>query len=158
LGGVRPRPGRTGGEQGDVEPGRVGGLGVLGDDVGDGAVGPAPRQRRARRPRRCEVPHLVDREAPLLEETTHHAADLTSCTNDPDTHVGKANAAPSLLNARNPIAVADPGTSTGLTHHQSPSSSDPVLNARVRSATGTPNAAGDTSGQNWNATRGATGR
>ena len=71
----------AGGEQGDVEAGRVGGGGVL-----DGDLAVAPRQRRARRPGRGEVAQLVDGEAPLGEQPAHHATDLTSCTDDTDTH------------------------------------------------------------------------
>ena len=45
-----------------------------------------PRQGGAGRPGRREVADLVDREPPLGEQATHHATDLTSCTNDSDAH------------------------------------------------------------------------
>ena len=70
-------------------PGRVGDGGVL-----DGDLAVAPRQRRARRARRGEVAQLVDGEAPLGEQPAHHAADLSGCTDDSDTHGDQANDAP----------------------------------------------------------------
>ena len=46
----------------------------------------APRQRGPRRPRRGEEAELVEGESPLGEQATHDATDLTSCTDDTDTH------------------------------------------------------------------------
>ena len=66
LRGERSRGGGAGGEQGDVEPARVGGLGVLDDDVGA-----LPRQGGSRRAGRREVPHLADREVTFVEQSAH---------------------------------------------------------------------------------------
>ena len=52
----------------------------------DGDLVVAPRQRRAGRARRGEVAQLLDGEAPLGEQAAHHAADLSGCTDDSDTH------------------------------------------------------------------------
>ena len=77
----RPRAGRSGREQRDVEPGRVGGGGVFDRDLV--AV---PRQRAPDRPSRGEVAQLVDREAPLGEDRPHDATDLAGCSYDAYTH------------------------------------------------------------------------
>src|SRR6476469_7808945 len=60
----------------EVEPARVGGLGVLDDDALE-TTGPREGQHRARGPGRGEEADLLDRELPLLEDLAHGDADLT---------------------------------------------------------------------------------
>ncbi len=75
----RPRGGRSGGEQRDVEAAGVGGGGVLDDDL---AV--AARQHGAGRPGGGEEPDLVGREVALQQDLAHHDADLAGGADDAD--------------------------------------------------------------------------
>ena len=68
---LHPRHRRAGGEQRDVQPGRVGGLGVLDLDLLA-----AERQLLALRASRGEEPHRRRREVALFEQRAHHLADL----------------------------------------------------------------------------------
>ena len=68
-------------EQRQVEPGEVGGRGVLHDDL---AV--PPGERLAGRTGRGEEPDLVHREAALGEQRPHDAADLAGCSEYTNTH------------------------------------------------------------------------
>ena len=76
----RPRGGRAGGEQRDVEAGGVGGRGVLDHDARDHGAG--VREHRAGGARGGEEPDLVDREAALLEDLAHRDADLAGGADD----------------------------------------------------------------------------
>lgn len=61
----------TGGEQRDVQTGRIRGRRVLDDDFPV-----TPRKLRTGGPRRSEVPHFGDRETPFRQQTAHDTADL----------------------------------------------------------------------------------
>ena len=82
--GVSSRRGGAGGEQGDVEPGRVGRFGIFDDDVGA-----LPRQRGSGRARGREVAHLGDGEIAFVEQAAHDAADLAGGADDTDADTGE---------------------------------------------------------------------
>ena len=77
--GQRPRGGGAGGEQRDVEPGRVGGRGVLDDDLAAGEG-----QHGAGRAGGGEEADLVGGELPLREDLAHGDADLAGGADDAD--------------------------------------------------------------------------
>jgi len=79
LGGESTRRRRPGGEERDVEAARVGGGGVLHDDLAA-----AERQHRAGRPGGREEADLLGREAALEEDLAHGDAHLTGGADDPD--------------------------------------------------------------------------
>ena len=70
---------RAGGEERDVEPRRVGGLGVL-----DGDLTVTERQHRAGRAGGGEEADLVGREVALQQDLAHGDADLAGGTDDAD--------------------------------------------------------------------------
>ena len=73
----RPRRGRAGGEDGDVETGRVGGRGVL-----DGDLAVTEGQHGAGRAGRGEEADLLDREVPLEQDLADRDADLAGGADD----------------------------------------------------------------------------
>src|SRR5690606_4076650 len=81
---LHPRHGGAGGEQRDIESGRIGGLGVFHHDLAA-----PPRQLLTGRPGRGEEPHLIGREVALFEQLAHDGADLTGRADHsyPYTHV-----------------------------------------------------------------------
>ncbi|MDF2581099.1 MAG: hypothetical protein K0S49_2678, partial [Microbacterium sp.] len=81
--GVRARTGRTGGEEGDVDAGGVGGGDVLDDDGVTGELDRGPRGASG-----GEQAQLADREVPLDEDLAHHLSDLAGGADDGDGESG----------------------------------------------------------------------